>query len=1014
MDFKHIEITNFRNYSHEELDLEDSRVWILRGRNSAGKSTLACDALTYALFGKIKAMDEPADLRAKKDDIIKRGKKQAQVKIKFTHNGERYSLTRIRKKTKGGSSETVTLYQGENKILGDEKMTSANKWIEEKLWTYNDFINTTLILQDDMTKSLQMARGERKDYLERLFNIKNFEVMSERAREKSKQLNNKIQTITGGIGVDEDKLENEEQLRQTKKQLTQSLKDKEKQLQEVSSELTIVEKFKKELQAIQNEYNVLLESKENMHTGIEKQERGINRLEVEASSIDELLKRKDEVEGEEKKIVEIEEKLKHFSILKDKLTELGEKKVKWEKAINNSLQQLIAQRTRVTEQITDNSAQLKRLIKEQSELQEMQQNVAELEIKVARLHQIKLDYESLKENKKKWEDYTKLHTEKKSKLENKLEARKKEIETNEQSILELKAIETLLNQKKGSKQDLKRTEKEKIGIIEEMNNLDSQINATQSKIEVKNTEISYETQKIEELRQEVRVVNELKGECPRCKQELSDQHTKTVTNQINKEIVDCEGRISIHHSEHDILKDEMSEMLQMRSTLVKREVELVDLINDLRRAADGIDGTQKELDSLKTIKEKLESFNNEGGYASLFPELRKDLGDLEQKINTYQVTPEIYNSLEEEYIQLQKDQIKLDQNEKTMKKLPEVDALIGSRSKKHAREKEILTELSQKIDTHAFALDERNEVESITGEMKQITDQLEEEISFHEKLVELNPEEIRTQLKLIKDSELRKIKLDVELKEKKNHRDEEKASLIEVITTLESEKFNELKQRITANTEELAAISKKHDIIMEGKIRAEQELITHTQKIEDQQNLRDSIESRIQDIGEIQSQQDLFNELAQIFKQIGGRILSRLRSQINLETIEILGLLGNPQLYGITLEDDYGLSIQTPEGDENPGFFSGGQKVRIGLAFRLALSQVLATYQGNELDTLIIDEGGFGALDEDGQDGVIDVFSAIQERFQRMIIISHIDSIAENLPGTSLHIENGSIVHEVS
>ncbi|MHA2089987.1 MAG: hypothetical protein ACW98K_03935, partial [Candidatus Kariarchaeaceae archaeon] len=212
----------------------------------------------------------------------------------------------------------------------------------------------------------------------------------------------------------------------------------------------------------------------------------------------------------------------------------------------------------------------------------------------------------------------------------------------------------------------------------------------------------------------------------------------------------------------------------------------------------------------------------------------------------------------------------------------------------------------------------------------------------------------------------------------------------------------------------LIAISKKHDTVMKGKILSEQELKNHSQKIEAQQNRRDSIASRTQDIETIKSQQDLYQELALIFKQIGGRILSRLRSQINLETIEILGLLGNPQLFGITLEEDYGLSIQTPEGDENPGFFSGGQKVRIGLAFRLALSQVLATYQGNELDTLIIDEGGFGALDEEGQDGVIDVFSAIQDRFQRMIIISHIDSIAENLPGTSLHIEDGRVVHEES
>ncbi|MHA2092201.1 MAG: AAA family ATPase, partial [Candidatus Kariarchaeaceae archaeon] len=682
MDFKLIEITNFRNYSHEELDLEDSRVWILRGRNSAGKSTLACDALTYALFGKIKAMDEPADLRVKKDDIIKRGKKQARVKIKFTHNGERYSLTRIRKKTKGGSSETVTLYQGENKILGDEKMTSANKWIEEKLWTYNDFINTTLILQDDMTKSLQMARGERKDYLERLFNIKNFEVMSERAREKSKALNRRIDVITEGIRVDNESLDSEEQLRQIQEQLTQALKVKEEQLKEVSNEIDRLESNKKKLEVLQNEYTIHLQKKDERETGIVKQDIAINKLKEETIATNVLIKSKGEIEETNKKLEEIEDKLKQFSTMKKELGELGKEKNKWEKVIQKSLQQILDQKSQVIEQINEIEVQLKRITKEQSELLSSQQNMKILEQNVTRLPKVELEFENSKQNKKRMEEYSKLYTQKKSELDHKLETLRKEIEANEKSVLELQSVEELLKQKQESSEDLIKSEKEKGVIIEEMNKLDNLINGAQSQIEVNNTKIAYETEKIEELSEEIISVSELKGNCPRCKQELSEQHTKTIIDQIENEKVECQERISNYKVRCDKLKNELTEMLQKRSKLVEREVKFVGIISDLRRAADGIGGTKKELASLKKVREKLENFNNEGGYDTQFPVLREELGDLTQKVKTHQVIPEIHSTLEEDYIQLQKDRTELVQKQKVVEKLPEVDDLIQSLSKK--------------------------------------------------------------------------------------------------------------------------------------------------------------------------------------------------------------------------------------------------------------------------------------------------------------------------------------------
>ena len=60
-------------------------------------------------------------------------------------------------------------------------------------------------------------------------------------------------------------------------------------------------------------------------------------------------------------------------------------------------------------------------------------------------------------------------------------------------------------------------------------------------------------------------------------------------------------------------------------------------------------------------------------------------------------------------------------------------------------------------------------------------------------------------------------------------------------------------------------------------------------------------------------------------------------------------MLGNPQLQGLKLENDFALTVDTQDGEERLGFFSGGQKVRLGFALRLELSRVLADFNGNEL-----------------------------------------------------------------
>jgi exonuclease SbcC len=84
-------------------------------------------------------------------------------------------------------------------------------------------------------------------------------------------------------------------------------------------------------------------------------------------------------------------------------------------------------------------------------------------------------------------------------------------------------------------------------------------------------------------------------------------------------------------------------------------------------------------------------------------------------------------------------------------------------------------------------------------------------------------------------------------------------------------------------------------------------------------------------------------------------------------------------------------------GARNYEMFSGGERFRVDFAIRIALSKLLAWRAGAPLPTLFIDEG-FGTQDVEGRDRILDVIKAIEDRFLRILVITHLDEIKEAFP----------------
>ncbi|HUM70834.1 MAG TPA: SMC family ATPase, partial [Chloroflexota bacterium] len=108
------------------------------------------------------------------------------------------------------------------------------------------------------------------------------------------------------------------------------------------------------------------------------------------------------------------------------------------------------------------------------------------------------------------------------------------------------------------------------------------------------------------------------------------------------------------------------------------------------------------------------------------------------------------------------------------------------------------------------------------------------------------------------------------------------------------------------------------------------------------------------------------------------------------------------------------IRIQDNAGERPYDNFSGGEQFRVNFAIRLALSQLLAKRAGARLQTLVIDEG-FGSQDPLGRQRLIEAINTIQNDFQVILVITHIDELRDAFP-TRIQVEkrpSGSVIEVI-
>lgn len=156
-------------------------------------------------------------------------------------------------------------------------------------------------------------------------------------------------------------------------------------------------------------------------------------------------------------------------------------------------------------------------------------------------------------------------------------------------------------------------------------------------------------------------------------------------------------------------------------------------------------------------------------------------------------------------------------------------------------------------------------------------------------------------------------------------------------------------------------------------------------------------------------EEKIYEELAEAFgkKGIQALLIEQALPEVEAEANQLLGKMTDNRMM-LRLETQRGTkkgeTIETLDvkiadelGTRNYEMYSGGEAFRIDIAIRIALSKLLVRRAGASLSTLIIDEG-FGTQDASGREKIVEVLNSIQDYFDKIIVITHLEELREAFP----------------
>jgi exonuclease SbcC len=160
------------------------------------------------------------------------------------------------------------------------------------------------------------------------------------------------------------------------------------------------------------------------------------------------------------------------------------------------------------------------------------------------------------------------------------------------------------------------------------------------------------------------------------------------------------------------------------------------------------------------------------------------------------------------------------------------------------------------------------------------------------------------------------------------------------------------------------------------------------------QHTVEELRKRQEELDVLQGDRRMHEELDRAFSDLRTDLNFQLRPELSELASAFLSELTDARYTELELDDQYNIVI-LEDGIPKP-VLSGGEEDLANLVLRLAISQMIAERAGQSFSLLILDEI-FGSLDEARRFNVVELLRGLQDRFEQVILITHIEPVRERL-----------------
>ncbi|MEM4641527.1 MAG: AAA family ATPase [Candidatus Pacearchaeota archaeon] len=944
IELKKLVLKNFKSFRSAEIPFKPGLTAII-GPNGSGKSNLL-DALLFVL-----GETSMKSLRMNKiTELINYNSPEKYAKVELRLRRDKEEITISRLIDNKGRSECR---------INDKKVT-LNELVSlvEELGLRNKH---NFIAQGDVTRIIDMNAEQRREIIDELAGIEEFELKREEAQKNLDKVNEKI-------------------------------KDVKLVLQE---RLARLEQLQKEREQAER-YKSLVERKNMLKASI---------INAEAEEI------KKEIEKHSLKLKECQEKVSKKTSekekIKEKIEEIEKKSEDLTKKIVEEQQQILCEfsekteklRTelRLAEELINLSTKNLTNIESQENLlaNELQQNLKRLEEERMRLENIKKEMEKLEENISSLEEEIEIASkeieivkEKRNETENDVAYIEREIERlqgmikakqkalgelhgeNEIRKIRIKELSEKLKETENLKKDLEKL-REQFKLLQ-AKSLEDRLLKLQSMEKDLTIKEGLLSDKIEQLKATIKSIENISAKCPVCNTNLTQDKKNKIREMKNKELKQAELQMVEIRDSLKGIRDEIKQVeidfsffTRIRQEIQKKEEEVAkiaeienqilqekNMIKDTKKIVDEIAELEQKISSLQKEKISKKEFLDELSYAD-YAQKYADLSELKNKLSELESSKAISeNNIDiiSERIETSRARIKelsqerkqlLTQKEVKMKEIESLKKELANLEDKKLKRSDAISAL----------LGEKERLSALVQKLKTELNLIDAEISKADK--EIN--ELRVE---IGKAEVRLADLEEELKE------------IPQPKIINEIKVKEMKKMLAEVEKELESIGAVNLRASEAVREEEEALLEIKSKIEKLEEEQAAVLDMIQKI-EIKKKEIFMECFEKINKNFSDMFYNFFggTGKLSLTDYEDINKAG------LIIEARYKENMQSIDA------MSGGEKTLTALAF------IFAILLYNPAPLYVLDETD-AALDEVNSIKVSKVLEELSKK-SHIIIITH-------------------------